>query len=270
MRLIFALACLSACNLNAAVAPIYHLDAQTIAAFDDYIAKFERDVVAPWTASGKLWMDDRNCCVHNKAFENGKTMIEPRENADVASGSIHHFTGAMHIDGANIDDVRKIMEDYAEYPKNFTPDVSKATGIVQPDSTPADEHYNAHIVIETSTLWINLTYDCLYDTHYRRLDESHWMSKSKALSIREMREQHDPSKGYFPEGDDHGFLWRTNTYWFVRQDKTGIDLEVDSITVSRPVPTGFGWWGTRRTQSAVEKMLRDLRTAVNGILRSRS
>jgi hypothetical protein len=215
-------------------------------------------------------MDDRNCCVHIKAFQNGKTMIEPRENADIGGGSIHHFTGAMHIDGATIEDVRKVMEDYAEYPKNFGPDVSKATGVPQADSTPADEHFTTHLTLESSTLWINLTYDSAYDTHYRRLDDSHWYSKSKALSVRELRDQHDPSKGYFPEGEDHGFLWRTNTYWFVRTNNGGIDLEVDSITVSRPVPTGFGWWGSRRTQAAVEKMLHDTRAAVNGLLRSRS
>lgn len=270
MRLIFAAACLSACTLHAAIAPIYHLDNQTIAAFDDYIAKFDREVIAPFKASGHLWMDDGNCCMQNKSFENGKNVIQPRENADIAGGSIHHFTGSMHIDGATIDDVRKVMEDYAEYAKNFGPDVSKATGGPQPDSTPADEHYLAHLTLESSTLWINLTYDSVYDTHYHRLDENRWYSTSKAISIRELRDQHDPAKGFYPEGEDHGFLWRTNTYWFVRQSNNGIDCEVDSITVSRPVPTGFGWWGSRRTQAAVEKMLHDTRAAVYNLLRSRS
>jgi len=52
-------------------------------------------------------MDDGNCCIHNKSFQNGKNVIEPRGEPDVAGGSIHHFTGAMHIDGATIEDVRR-------------------------------------------------------------------------------------------------------------------------------------------------------------------
>lgn len=37
------------------------------------------------------------------------------------------------------------------------------------------------------------------------------------------------------------------------------------MTLSRPVPTGFGWWGTRRTRDAVDKMMKDLRNAVESI-----
>ena len=252
-------------TLSAALAPIYHLDEKTLAAFNDYIAKFERETVTPFVESGRLWMDNGNCCVRNKTFESGKAVIEPRMNADVASGSIHHFSGSIHIKGATIEEVRQIMEDYPDYPKNFSPDVSKGSGEVQPDSTPADEHFISHLNLETTTWVMDVGYDCFYDTHYRRIDENRWISISRTLHTRELREMHNPAKGYYPEGDDHGFLWRTNTYWFVRQSGNGIDLEVDTMTVSRPVPAGLGWWGTRRTQYAAEKMLRDLHTAIDNL-----
>ncbi len=71
-----------------------------------------------------------------------------------------------------------------------------------------------------------------------------------------------PSQGYLPEGEDHGFLWRTNTFWFVRENNDGVDIELDSMTLSRPVPNGFGWWGTKRTRDAVEKMMKDMKAAV--------
>ena len=184
-------------------------------------------------------------------------------NMDVASGSIHHFSGSMHLDGASIEDVREIMEDYADYPKNFAPDVTRAAGEAQPDSTPADEHFLTHLNLAEATWVMNVAFDCMYDTHYRRSIRLHWLSISHTLHTREMRDMHNSDKGFYPEGDDHGFLWRSNTYWFVRRSGNGIDLEVDSMTVSRPVPTGFGWWGTKRTQGAVEKMLRDLHTAID-------
>jgi hypothetical protein len=208
-------------------------------------------------------MDDSNCC--RAALPHGKSVIQPRLNADVANGSIHHFSGAMHLDGATIEDVRQIMEDYPDYPKNFPPDVTKGSGEKQPDSTPADEHFVSQLTLESPTWVMNAGFDCTYDTHYRRIDENRWVSSSSTLHTHELREMNNPAKGYFPEGDDHGFLWRSSTYWLVRRSGNGIDLEVDSMTISRPIPTGFGWWGTKRTQSAVDNMLHGMRTATENL-----
>jgi hypothetical protein len=242
-----------------------HLDGKAIQAFENYVGSFEKNVVTPYTQSGKLWVDGAACCMRNGAFTSGKPMVEPRENADIAGGSIHHFSGVMHLPARAIDDVRRIMQDYANYPKYFKPDVSKGSGAAAPDSTSGDEHFISHISLIQSTLWINVSYDCVYDTHFLRPDPHRWLSKSSAVSIKEWRDPKDSSAGYYPEGDDHGFLWRTNTFWFVRENNGGVDVELDSMTLSRPIPTGFAWWGTRRTRDAVEKMLKDMKVAVEGL-----
>jgi hypothetical protein len=109
---------------------------------------------------------------------------------------------------------------------------------------------------------MSVSYDGTYDVHYLRLDPDRWESKSVSLSLKEWRDPRDSSRGTYPEGEDHGFLWRTHTYWFVRQRNGGVDMELDSMTVSRPVPTGFAWWGTKRTHDAVDKILRDMKTAL--------
>jgi hypothetical protein len=244
--------------LYAGLLPTFHLDPGPIKVFDNYVAQFERNVAEPFNQSGKLWIDSNS---KGGAFQSGKPVVEPRENTDIAGGSIHHYSGAIHIKGGTIADVRRIMQDYANYPKYFKPDVSKGSGKPEADSTPADEHFKSNMTLVQQTLWIAVTYDCVYDTHYRQPDQHRWISRSTADSIKEWKDPKDASQGYYPEGDDHGFLWRTNTYWFVREND-GVDLELDSMTVSRPVPTGFAWWGNKRTKDAVEKMLRDLKAAV--------
>jgi hypothetical protein len=249
--------------LEASIIPMFHLDALALQAFEKYVAQFERNVEEPYVQSGKMWIDDTSsCCARKGALADGKPVLEPRENTDIAGGSIHHYSGVMHIAGGSIANVREIMQDYPNYPKYFKPDVGKGSGAKEPDSTPNDEHFVSHLSLIQSTLWIAVSYDCAYDTHYRMVDPHHWMSVSTTSSIREWRDPKDPSKGYYPEGDDHGFLWRTNTYWFVRENNDGIDLELDSLSLSRPAPTGFGWWGAKRTHDAVEKMLKDMRAAV--------
>jgi len=246
----------------ASILPLVHLDGPTLKIFQDYIAEFEKTGLAPFNSAGKLWIDGE-CCMKKSTFDSGKNVVEPRLNKDMGAGSIHHFTGTLHIPGGTIEAVRRIMQDYPKYPRYFAPDVSQASGEVQPDSTPNDEHFHSKLTLTESTLWINVEYHTSYDTHYVSLDPNHWVSRSTSLSIKELLDPTNAARGYYPEGDDHGFLWRTNTYWFVRQAKGGIDVEANSITLSRPSPLGFGWWGTKRTREAVDKMLRDLKSAID-------
>jgi hypothetical protein len=248
-------------TLCASILPTVHLDPATLQTFQTYVAQFERNVAAPYVHSGKMWIDD----AHNRAFAAGKTVVEPRENTDIAGGSIHHFSGAIHVAGGTIADVRHIMQDYTNYPKYFKPDVARGDGTLNPDSTAADEHYTSHISLIQSNLAVTVSYDCVYDTHYRLLDPHHWVSQSSAVSVKEWRDPKDVSKGYYPEGDDHGFLWRTNTFWFIRENSGGIDVQLDSMSLSRPIPTGFAWFGSRRTREAVDKMLRDMKAAVEAL-----
>jgi hypothetical protein len=209
-------------TLHASILPTFHLDPESLHAFENYVTQFERNVAEPYAKSGKLWIDDSSCCMRKSAFTNGKPVVQPRENTDIAGGSIHHFSGVMHMTGATIANVRQIMQDYQNYPKYFKPDVAKGSGAKNPDSTPADEHFTSQISLVQNTLWVAVSYDCTYTTHYRLFDSHHWESVSSAASVKEWRDPKDASQGYYPEGDDHGFLWRTNTFWFVRDADDGI------------------------------------------------
>lgn len=249
-------------TLYASILPTFHLEPGTIKTFENYVAQFEHNVQDPFDQSGKMWIDNDS---KNTAFQGGKPVVEPRENTDIAGGSIHHFSGTIHVKGGTIAGVKHVMQDYPNYPKYFKPDVGKGSGVMDSDSTSADEHFTSNLSLIQSTLWIAVSYDCIYDTHYRLFEPHRWSSQSTSTSIREWKDPKDASRGYYPEGDDHGFLWRTNTYWFVRENNGGVDLELDSMTLSRPIPTGFAWWGSKRTKDAVDKMLRDMKAALEAL-----
>jgi len=254
--LTFGLTCAA---LQAGIVPIFHLDAATLKVFDDYVSGWERSSEAAFQSSGKLWIDSSS---KREAFLEGKVVVEPRENRDVGNGSIHHFTGVVHIKGATIDQLRKVMQDYPNYLKIFKGDLGSATGTKESDSTADDEHFKSKLLLVQGTLWINVTYDTLYDTHYMRHGKERWEARSKSLSIKELTDPKNFSSPPFPEGDDHGFLWKTNTYWFARERADGLDLEADSVSLSRPIPTGFAWWGAKRSREAVDKMIKDTMAAL--------
>ncbi len=258
------MALLFAAALHASIISTLHLEPATLKAFETYIAEFEKGDPAVFASSGRLWIDTATGMKRNSWLA-GKPVVEARENDNVAQGSIHHFSGSIRVPGAHIEQWRKALEDYPDYPKLFAPDVTSASATVEPDSSPADQHYHARLVLTESTLWMAVAYNSLYDARYREIDPKRWSSRSESLSIRELRDAKNPSAGAYPEGDDHGFLWHTHTYWMARERDGGLDLQVDSINLSRPIPTGAAWWGSKRTREAVEKMLNDTRSAIESV-----
>lgn len=42
-------------------------------------------------------------------------------------------------------------------------------------------------------------------------------------------------------GDDHGFLWRLNSYWRFGEADDGVYAQCRAISLSRDIPFGFGW-----------------------------
>ena len=69
-----------------------------------------------------------------------------------------------------------------------------------------------------------VTLDCIPDTHYRIIDPHRWESSFERIAPKEWRDPKDARQGVLPEGDDHGFLWRTNTFWFVRENNGGVRI----------------------------------------------
>jgi hypothetical protein len=44
-----------------------------------------------------------------------------------------------------------------------------------------------------------------------------------------------------PPGQDHGFLWRLNSYWRFEERDGGVYVECEAISLTRNVPLGLGW-----------------------------
>ena len=41
--------------------------------------------------------------------------------------------------------------------------------------------------------------------------------------------------------EEHGFLWRMNTYWTFEERDGGLWMQVESVSLSRGIPVGLGW-----------------------------
>lgn len=254
---------LSTAGLDASILPIVKLEPETVQAYEAYIPSFEKGPNADFAQNGAMWIDGQKGS-RRKSFDELKAVTEPRLGTNIAGGHIHHLFGTIRVPGATIEKVLRTMQDYPNYVNYFRPDITKSSGSQQPDSTPADQHFQLTIRMQQSTLWLDVAFESVNDTRYHRIDAHRVESHSRSSSIREYKDAHDLSAGLYPDGEDHGFLWKTYTNWHIRERDGGVDLELNNITLTRPIPPGFGWWATRKAREAVDKMINEMRAAING------
>jgi hypothetical protein len=250
---------IAASVMPASLLPVLRLEPQTLAAFDAYVAKYEKG--SDFATSGRCWIDSQPPS-KLAAFDEGKILVQIQKGENIQGGHIHHLFGTMHVPGATAEMIRRRMETYADYSITYKPDVAQSSGEVMFDSTPDDQHFRVSLKLVQSTLWLDVAFDTVYDTHYMRFGPARFESRSRSISIREWRAAHDASQGTYPEGQDHGFLWRVYTWWHVRERNGGADIEVNNITLTRSVPTGFGWWASRKARQSIENLLNRTNAAI--------
>ena len=66
--------------------------------------------------------------------------------------------------------------------------------------------------------------------------------------------------------DEHGFLWRQNTYWSYEEADGGLYLQIESVSLTRSIPHGLGWAVRPYVESIPRESLAfTLRSASNAI-----
>lgn len=239
--------------------PMAKLDPQAVLAWGLYTESFEKGAGAEFAQSGKLRIDTQS---KRDDYTNGKAVVEIVADREVQGGQIHHVLGTVRVPGATIESVHRQLQNYPGYQNIYRPDVVSSSGELLPDSTTEREHYKVSLQLLQATLWIEAGFEAEYDSHYLKLDARRSETHSVSTSIREFKDPHDASQGLYPEGQDHGFLWRTSTWWHARERDGGVDLELASISLTKPVPMGAGWWASRKSRQTVEHLLMQTRAAI--------
>ena len=83
---------------------------------------------------------------------------------------------------------------------------------------------------------VTVTYNTEHLVEYQRHGEGLASSRSIATRIVELDQAGTPAEREKPEGQDHGFLWKLNSYWRYQQVDGGVLVECESLTLSRGVP----------------------------------
>ncbi len=162
-------------------------------------------------------------------------VIERIAVTPVPGGLLHHWRASQFLPGARAAELDRLLRDYSAYPTIFAPQVERTRAVpaaqgVDRVTMRVRQHHVITVVLDTD-----------YKVSFGQLDPQHRYSTSRSTGIREIESPGTPAEHALPPGEEHGFLWRQNTYWSYEERDGGLYVQVESVSLTRSIPTGLGW-----------------------------
>jgi putative flippase GtrA len=218
------------------------LQPQTVAAWDRYITSFDKGPSRP---------------ILNVKGEK-PVLMDLNINGEVADGYIHHWIGAQLIPNATVATVERVLEDYDHYTRVYAPDLKLAEA-----KKTGPRSYDVRLITErVEGLGLHFAFDMHSRVDYRREQEDA-LIESRSYLIRESNSGHAPYKDLMPEGNDHGILWRLNSYWRLTQAGPSVYAECQAISLSRRPLFGTLGQVKNRARDSLGFTLRQTRKAAS-------
>jgi hypothetical protein len=164
----------------------------------------------------------------------GELVIEqltPAAGLDLPGALLHHWRGTAFAPGAHAADVEQVLRDFSAYPRVYAPQVLEARVLAQ-----QGDRFQVLMRVRQRHV-ITVVMEAAYDVTFGRLDAQHGFSSSRSTRIAEI----DSEGRALSAAADHGYLWRQNTWWSYEERDGGVYLQVESISLTRSIPTGLGW-----------------------------
>jgi hypothetical protein len=168
----------------------------------------------------------------------GELIVEkltPAKGATMPGAMLHHWRGTAFAPGAKAADFERLMKNFNAYPQRFSPQVLRGKVIsAHGDRVEAEMRVRQKHVI-------TVVMDTDYDITFGRLDALHGYSLSRSTRIAEIDAAGTSRERALGSGEEHGFLWRLNTYWSYEERDGGLYMQIESVSLTRSIPTGLGW-----------------------------
>ncbi len=213
--------------------------ASAVAGFNLYVRGLEERLAQQHRSGlGFLTGVDDVSGMLSKRLRSGEVVVEPLTpaSADELPGAmLRHWRGTAFISGANAGDFERLMRDFASYPRVFAPQVLQTRVLSQ-----SGDHTEMTMRVRQQHV-ITVLMDTAYEVRFGRLDAGHGYSVSRSTQIAEIASPGSRSERVLSAAEEHGFLWRQNTYWSYAERDGGLYIQVESVSLSRAIPRGLSW-----------------------------
>ena len=212
--------------------------AEAAKAFDDYVAEAEEQIRREEsTIESFLILPAAAAAGREAALRRGEVLVEQRGPipTKIPGGLIQHWVGTAFIPNATVAQVLAVVQDYDHLTRSYAPEVMASRLIWR----EGDDFHISLRMREQKVVTVVL--DAEYQVHYGRLDAAHQFSVSRSARISEIADAGSPRERAVTDAENHGYLWRLNSYWRFVQESDGAIIQCEAISLTRNVPTGLGW-----------------------------
>ena len=212
------------------------LNPETIKAFDRYIRTVETRVDQRLASGAFLWLDNDDS--RFQSLRAGQVLAEPVTRAAqslVPYGLIHDWLGAVFIPGIALPNVISAVQDYDHHKLSYVPEVIDSKLLSR-----SGDDFHVYLRLRKKKV-LTVTLNTEHDVHYQPLDATRYRSRSYSTRIAEVADAGKPAERELPVGEDHGFLWRLDSYWRFEARDGGVYVECEAVSLTRDVPAGLGW-----------------------------
>jgi hypothetical protein len=193
----------------------------------------------------------------------GELIVEqltPSTAGNFSGALLHHWRGTAFAPGAKAEDFERLMRDFNAYPQHFAPQVLQAKVLMQ-----SGDRMQASMRVRQRHV-ITVVMDTTYDITFGQLDVQHGYSISESTRIAEIGAAGTSTERVLNAAEEHGFLWRLNTYWSYEERDGGLYLQIEAVSLTRSIPRGLGWVVRPYVESIPRESLEfTLRSACNAI-----
>jgi hypothetical protein len=164
------------------------------------------------------------------------TQITPAGVGKLPGALLYHWRGTAFVPGAHAADFERVMKDYAAYPQTFSPEMLQAHVL-----SHQDDQYQVTMRVRQKHI-ITAVMDITYDVTFGHGGPgAGGYTLSRSTKIVEIDQAGTPQERALSPSDEHGYLWRQNTYWSYKEQDGGLYMQIESISLSRSFPAALGW-----------------------------
>ncbi len=209
---------------------------EALRAFDAYIRLTESRMNAlTRDPDGFLWADT---AARRETLRRAGVVCQPRNqkgSVQVTRGLIHDWVGAAFLPGASMSAVLRLLQDYDNHRNLYRPEIMNSRIVER-----SGNDFKVRLRMFKRKV-ISVVLDADYDVHYRPLAGNDWESRSYSTRIVEIADAGGPRERERNAREDHGYLWKLDSYWLLRERDGGVYLECEAVSLSRGVPAALAW-----------------------------
>jgi hypothetical protein len=148
---------------------------------------------------------------------------------------VHHWVGTVFLPGVPVARAVSLMQDYNRHSTVFAPAVVRST-LLSRDG----DRFHVALRFHMKKI-VSVTVDTDNDARFTTFGPDRVASAIRSVRVQEVENAGTPAERLKPDGEGGGYLWRLNTYWRLLARDGGLYIQCESISLTRGIPTGFGW-----------------------------